>query len=168
MVSGRFTFVKCNTRHVPFLCTFLFEFYRQQQVLRCYDHRVRKTDRSPDVYLSRTCKGIVGNVEQHPMVKLRFGRPVPDDGNESDKFQHFWENSTVEFEDYKNFRKEKGEFWFNATDHTLLPYRHGDHLAKKANAFVPIIDLLQELHNQGFVHGDIRAFNTCVWKEGRQ
>eukprot|EP00980_Cylindrotheca_fusiformis_P008503 scaffold1805_cov104-Cylindrotheca_fusiformis.AAC.10 len=68
-------------------------------------------------------------------------------------------NSTVEFEDHENFRKEKGEFWFNPTNHALLtiavPYRHGDHVAQRPKRFVPIINQLQELHhNKGYVHGE--------------
>eukprot|EP00980_Cylindrotheca_fusiformis_P025875 scaffold14775_cov62-Cylindrotheca_fusiformis.AAC.1 len=41
-----------------------------------------------------------------------------------------------------------------------VPYRPGSHIARKPKDFVPIINQLQELHVKGFVHGDIRAFNT--------
>jgi serine/threonine protein kinase len=44
-------------------------------------------------------------------------------------------------------------------------YRPGGHEAKKPTSFVPIINALEELHRQGYVHGDIRAFNT-VFGEG--
>ena len=40
------------------------------------------------------------------------------------------------------------------------PYRKGRHEAKSPKAFLPIIAQLEELHEKGFVHGDIRAFNT--------
>ena len=36
----------------------------------------------------------------------------------------------------------------------------GTHCASRPTHFLPIIDHVQFLHNQGFVHGDIRAYNT--------
>ena len=49
----------------------------------------------------------------------------------------------------------------------VTPYRHGDHVATKLTSFLPIIDQLEQLHNQGFVHGDIRGFNTVFAENGR-
>jgi hypothetical protein len=40
------------------------------------------------------------------------------------------------------------------------PYREGRHYAKTQAEFVPIISELEKLHQAGFVHGDIRGFNT--------
>ena len=42
------------------------------------------------------------------------------------------------------------------------PYREGVHVATKPSMFLPIIEQLETLHNKGYVHGDIRAFN-CVF-----
>ena len=42
----------------------------------------------------------------------------------------------------------------------VTPYRPGTHVAKKPTSFLPIIDDLKSLHDEGFVHGDIRGFNT--------
>ena len=41
-----------------------------------------------------------------------------------------------------------------------IPFREGGHVANKPSAFLPVIDHLQELHEKGYVHGDIRAYNT--------
>ena len=60
-------------------------------------------------------------------------------------------------------------FWNKSKGRTLLvitmPYQHGSHAADKPKVFLPIISQLEELHKKGFVHGDIRAFNTVFGKE---
>lgn len=38
-------------------------------------------------------------------------------------------------------------------------------MAKKAKSFLPIIAQLALLHEKGFVHGDIRAFNTLFGEQ---
>jgi hypothetical protein len=40
------------------------------------------------------------------------------------------------------------------------PYREGRHCAQTPAEFEPIISELEKLHKAGFVHGDIRGFNT--------
>jgi len=68
-----------------------------------------------------------------------------------------------------------GKFWIKSSERTLLvvaaPHQRGHHGAKKSRAFVPIIDELAGLHEKGFAHGDIRAFNTLEsrrMKSGRR
>lgn len=46
------------------------------------------------------------------------------------------------------------------------PYRKGRHFATRPTDFVPIIDHLKELHDDGFVHGDIRANNMVFGERG--
>eukprot|EP00980_Cylindrotheca_fusiformis_P007167 scaffold1506_cov74-Cylindrotheca_fusiformis.AAC.2 len=141
-------------------------------VLRCYDHRFGKIERSPFVYLSEECKDIVGKVENHPVVKL-----VLLDGKNTDT-NGFWNKSNgkleVPFRQFdtsiiSNSSSSRTTSTTNDPDHSMLllmmmiiavPYRPGSHIARKPKDFVPIIKQLQELHNMGFVHGDIRAFNT--------
>ena len=45
------------------------------------------------------------------------------------------------------------------------PYREGVHYATHAHHFLPIINQLCQLHYQGLVHGDIRAYNMVVQHE---
>ena len=45
------------------------------------------------------------------------------------------------------------------------PFRVGSHRAENPKSFVPIIKHLQKLHEQGFLHGDIRVFNTLFGKD---
>ena len=54
------------------------------------------------------------------------------------------------------------EFWTarRSVQVIVTPYRPGTHVAKKPTSFLPIIDDLKSLHDEGFVHGDIRGFNT--------
>lgn len=41
-------------------------------------------------------------------------------------------------------------------------YHDGVHYAKRPEHFLPIIDHLEQLHENGFVHGDIRAHNMVL------
>jgi serine/threonine protein kinase len=45
------------------------------------------------------------------------------------------------------------------------PYREGGHIVSKPSQFIPIIKNLHCLHELGYVHGDIRAFNTVIGNE---
>jgi hypothetical protein len=45
------------------------------------------------------------------------------------------------------------------------PYREGGHRVSKPSQFIPIIKNLHSLHELGYVHGDIRAFNTVIGNE---
>jgi hypothetical protein len=45
------------------------------------------------------------------------------------------------------------------------PFRPGKHFAQKPEAFIPVIEALEKLHDKGLVHGDIRGFNV-VFHEG--
>jgi hypothetical protein len=62
-------------------------------------------------------------------------------------------------------------FWNKSQRRGLLviatSYRHGIHVAKRPKEFLPAIDQLEQLHEAGFVHGDIRAFNTVFGEEGQ-
>eukprot|EP00980_Cylindrotheca_fusiformis_P015694 scaffold4526_cov87-Cylindrotheca_fusiformis.AAC.1 len=119
-------------------------------VLRSYDNRFRKTNRSPDVYLSPECRNVVGDVRT--IVKIpgeqEQDEAVPDSCDDDEKF------------------------WYRSQDRGLLiiavPYRRGGHVATSPGAFVPIIDQLDKLHKKGFVHGDIRAFNTVFGENKNQ
>ena len=42
------------------------------------------------------------------------------------------------------------------------PYYDGVHYATLPDHFTPIIDNLEKLHKQGYVHGDIRAYNMVL------
>ena len=64
----------------------------------------------------------------------------------------------------------KESFWTTSPHKRLLviatPFREGRHWAESPEDFLPIIDHLEKLHQAGYVHGDIRAFNTVF--SGRQ
>jgi len=105
------------------------------QVLRSYDSRFRETNRSSEIYRSKECHSIVG--EGAVVLELSA------------------EDAANEFIHNNDKNPESRTLEIIAT-----PYREGVHEAKLPKAFLPIIDQLQELHEKGFVHGDIRAFNT--------
>ena len=107
-----------------------------QFVLRSYDSRFRQTTRSPEIYLSDKCKAIVG-----------------DGAKEILNLQGIFVASPADKDD---------EFWTAGRSLQVIvtPYRPGTHVAKKPTSFLKIIDDLKSLHDKGFVHGDIRGFNT--------
>ena len=72
--------------------------------------------------------------------------------------------TVIEFGEQDVENTEEEEFWNPPHKKNFLvisiPYRKGIHYAKRPRSFLPIIDQLQKLHKAGYVHGDIRAFNT--------
>ena len=66
---------------------------------------------------------------------------------------------------------DRDDFWNASRTRSLqvivTPYRDGHHYAKQPDAFIPVINQLEQLHKKGFVHGDIRGFNT-VFKDKNQ
>jgi hypothetical protein len=115
--------------------TFLFaSFIYSQQVLRSYDSRFRPTNRSACIYQNPGCHEIVGG---EVAVILQIDTDA--------KFWSIQEKRT----------QSDGQLLIIATR-----YRPGIHVATKPTAFVPIIEALEKLHALGYVHGDIRAFNT--------
>ncbi|KAG7358086.1 RIO1 family protein [Nitzschia inconspicua] len=121
-------------------------------VLRSYDNRGRKTDRNPEIYLS----GKVGAVE------VVFG-----DTNFCNHKVDEKEPPNQLLDQSSEDLKEREEFWTRSSQDLLIiavPYRNGRHYAVSPADFLPIIDQLQVLHEAGFVHGDIRAYNI-VFKD---
>ncbi|KAG7357994.1 hypothetical protein IV203_014581 [Nitzschia inconspicua] len=114
------------------------------QVLRCYDNRTWKTDRNPEVYLS----GVVGDVEVI-FGDTNFGNHYVDATEPPNQFEQLWNGSSQDLLVI------------------AVPYRHGRHYAKSPAEFLPIVDQLQALHRAGFVHGDIRGYNT-VFKDDKE
>jgi hypothetical protein len=47
------------------------------------------------------------------------------------------------------------------------PYYEGRHWALSPSEFKPLLAQLEALHRKGFVHGDIRCFNTAFGAESR-
>ena len=47
-----------------------------------------------------------------------------------------------------------------------FPYKSGRHHASKPADFIPVIDQLKKLHENGYVHGDIRGFNVLFGENG--
>jgi hypothetical protein len=78
---------------------------------------------------------------------LEFGDPIP-----------------MELTEYDWLWQFRGRLLILAT-----PFREGYHFAHRPTDFMPIIEHLEHLHNEGFVHGDIRAFNMVLgtndWNE---
>ncbi|KAG7351585.1 hypothetical protein IV203_010945 [Nitzschia inconspicua] len=115
-------------------------------VLRSYDNRIRMTDRNPEIYLNPVLSTVVGPVERV------FGDENVYNMCGSDEPSSHGENET---------------FWARSSQNILIiavPYRQGNHYAKSPADFLPIINQLETLHRAGYVHGDIRSYNT-VFKD---
>jgi hypothetical protein len=60
--------------------------------------------------------------------------------------------------------------WTRTSSRVLVistPYYEGRHWALSPSEFKPLLAQLEALHSKGFVHGDIRCFNTAFGAESR-
>lgn len=108
------------------------------------------------------CRSIVGE----PVVKVV---ELPENDVTSSEFNDCGNHTTPS--DWSSCNDES--FWNNTSKNNGLlliasPYRAGGHVAKKPKEFLPIIAQLEALHEKGFVHGDIRAFNTVFGEQEGQ
>ena len=120
----------------PFLCV---ADQSIKKIFRIYDNRFHESSRSSIVYKSWP-----------PLMSTTHDVLV------FDPQQH-----PVSIKGFKGFSD-------NPLDQSLqlisTPYQEGKHFAEKPTDFIPIIDLLHKLHADGFVHGDIRAYNLVFGK----
>ena len=116
-------------------------------VLRSYDNRVRSTSRNPEIYLSgfEECEVIWGEKNWERI----------DESENIDKLKTFQEADSIETTLWKSSERERRKLLIIG-----IPYHEGRHFAKSPKEFIPIIKHLKTLHAKGYVHGDIRAFNT--------
>ena len=134
------------------------------KVLRSYDGRFRVLNRSPEIYLSNkqidsynenvvNCQQITGEVS--PLLYLEMNKK---------NNPGFWTPRTVTTIPADNEKKSCLTDIVQKRGFLILsiPYKEGRHYATKPSDFIPLIDQLQKLHNLGFVHGDIRAFNVVI------
>ena len=56
-------------------------------------------------------------------------------------------------------------FFIDLPDKRVLvittPFRKGQHVAQHPGDFLPIIENLEKIHKEGYVHGDVRSYNTA-------
>jgi serine/threonine protein kinase len=136
-------------------------------VLRSYDTHLRPTSRSPDVYLSAKVKKTYGEdlQEEPPMQRdlQTLGRPLLFLAKKtaSSNVRNFGDVSDIQ----QVSAKQQDWLWDNNGKLQLIEtafQKSGSqnaHEAQKPGDFIPIINHLLHLHEQDFVHGDIRAFN---------
>lgn len=123
-------------------------FLHEGKVLRSYDNRFRQTDRSPEVYRDKSCEQVTGKVET--IFKL------------PEKIEKWPIRGTVATGD-PFWDAPSGERGLSVIK---MPKKNGTHYATKPTDFTLIINQLQQLHSNGFVHGDIRGFNIVFGPEG--
>ena len=135
----------------PFLYDFsLITICSCSKLFRSYDNRLRPTDRRPDVYLDANIKindvdGPIAQIFLRIFDKnVRFDSPrSPNEDDARDRMDWLW--------------AYYGNLLIIST-----PYHDGVHYATRPFHFTPIIDHLEQLHVQGCVHGDIRAYNMVL------
>ena len=119
------------------------------KVLRVFDTRFRRSERRSDLYLDPNCEGIVGGE-----VKKVLEIPEPVAAAAAD-------NAANQSGDPHG----RDNFFEDLPGKSLLvivtPFRAGQHVAQHPTDFLPTIEHLERIHEAGYVHGDIRAFNTA-------
>ena len=97
------------------------------------------------IYLNKACRAIVGG-EAEEILNIKGNLVSCSDSKDDDD-----------------------DLWTPGNSLRVIrtPYRPGFHVATRPTSFLPIIDDLVKLHDMGFVHGDIRGFNTVFDENGR-
>jgi serine/threonine protein kinase len=153
-------------------------------VLRSYDTRLRQTSRSPDLYLDAKVKKTYGEVPEKELMQKEFGKVPNEELMQQDDLPTLGRSilylAKKSFEakdpvvrnfgytsDIQQIAEETQQYWLwdNYGKLQLIetaflePKQLNVHEAQRPGDFIPIINHLLHLHEQGFVHGDIRAFN---------
>ena len=120
-------------------------------MLRCYDNRIRQTDRCTTIY-ENSHEIFLNDKQKRQMV-------CPTHVYADKKPKQSITFSRTYIEDF---------IWtFNGTLKIIeVPFVDGDHRPRKVGDFLPIIEELTQLHRKSFVHGDIRLFNMVFSDEG--
>jgi hypothetical protein len=119
------------------------------QVFRCYDNRLRFMDRRPDTYLY---SGLIEGVEKcihlkDTKVPRAFGeQKVQDDDEHRNSAEYLW--------------TFQGQLLIIST-----PYLQGKHCATAPLQLFALVLELEKLHQNAYVHGNIRGFNV-IFQEG--
>jgi serine/threonine protein kinase len=127
------------------------------QLYRCYDSRLSATERSPALY----------GVDLQP-TRRRFEtkngscNTILEIKDESPK--QYNDTSVRPFEDLLDSQARMEWLWmfFGQVKVFSTEFHEGAHYAKQPEHFIPIIDHLEQLHENGYVHGDIRAYNMVL------
>ena len=125
------------------------------QLFRCYDTRFRATERKPFPYLEQDADG---NSKIFPQESPALRVFAINDTSEETTLLEFGEPLPVP-PDFVGYTRDwmwqfRGKLLVIAT-----PYRLGRHFATSPQDFLPVVQHLEHLHNLGYVHGDIRAYN---------
>jgi hypothetical protein len=130
-------------------------------VLRAYDNRATYTERRSDVYLNWSKLKATTRVvfDTAAAAAVSFGEDADASGKGfgtilpgSDVPTWMWKEDKPAFE---------SRLLVIST-----PFLKGRHYATSPGDFLPLVDQLQELHEEGYVHGDIRGFNTAFAEDG--
>jgi hypothetical protein len=139
-------------------------------VLRSYDTRFCPTSCSPHVYLNAKVKESYGKVLEEDPMQLdlpTLGRPLlylakhPSAAENTDVCNF---GNTSDIQQIAEVMRQNW-LWDNSGKLQLIEtafkesHQPNMHVAQRPGDFIPIINHLQHLHEQNFVHGDIRAFN---------
>lgn len=126
------------------------------KLYRCYDNRLQPIERSPVLYgvelqpTRRRCETKNGSCNNVLDI--------------SDKSERFSDTSVLPFGHLPQCEDIKEWLWMFSGQIKIISteYHDGIHYAKLPEHFFPIIDHLEQLHENGYVHGDIRAYNMVL------
>lgn len=123
------------------------------KLYRCYDNRLRPTERSPVLY------GV-------PLRKTK--RRSESTNGRCDKVLEIFDRSNKSpvypFGQIPQVDITGNWLWEFCGQVKVIctEFHKGVHYAKLPEHFLPIIDHLEQLHENGYVHGDIRAYNMVL------
>jgi hypothetical protein len=142
-----------------------------KQVYRAYDTRFRYTSRRPDLYakFAPPKEGdVAGTTEPDVTVVCRIS------DLDCDSSRGSGEIGIALLDDRRRVDRvrDKMDWMWSFRGPRLLgellvvkiPYIKGEHFARNPMDFVEVIRFLQKMHEEGYVHGDVRAFNMIIRK----
>ena len=129
----------------------------QLVVLRSYDNRVRKSLRNPEIYLDAICQEKVGVGTTFCIANLH--------GDKHEDIETL-EAAVMELNPLESALWEQ----MGKRNLTIIgtPYRPGRHYAATPKAFVPLVRQVKRLHEAGYGHGDIRAYNLVFGEDPKE
>jgi hypothetical protein len=145
-----------------------------KQVYRAYDTRFRYTPRRPDLYAKFAPPKGDGCAEPDVSVVCRI-RDYDDGDDDVDEDASRGDGvgvgaMEITMRDHRprvtDVIDRMNWMWTMQGELVVIsiPFVEGNHFASTIEDFIPVVRALQRMHEEGYVHGDIRCFNIVFGK----
>jgi hypothetical protein len=158
---------------VPSHDTYFIHSALSEQVYRAYDTRFGYTPRRPDLYAKFAPPKGDGCAEPDVSVVCRI-RDCDDDDNDVGEDAPRGGDGVgareITMRDHRprvtDVIDQMNWMWTMQGELVVIsiPFVEGNHFASTVEDFIPVVRALKRMHEEGYVHGDIRCFNIVFGK----